>query len=437
MKTRFVSVAAMPGAVLLAAMVLSAGPLASHSARAAPLPEATPESVGLSSARLARIADTLKADIDRGRLPGAVVAVARRGKLAYFQAFGFRDKAAGTAMTTDTIFSIASMTKPMTSIAIMSLYEQGRLFISDPVGKFLSPLAKMPVAVIRKGEGDTQVVETVPALRPVSLQDLLRHTSGITYGARGTTPVHKMYPPSSAGSSNTYTAAEFVEKLGGLPLLHQPGTVWDYSLSTDVLGLVVEAVSGQTLGEYLDGLLWKPLAMTDTGFLVPEAKRARYAKSLDKDPDSGRPLRVLDSTKPTKFQCGGGCAVSTAGDYIRFAQMLLAGGQLDGTRIVSRKTIEYMTADHLGPEIENTIARTDPSRQGYGFGLGFAVRRSTGIPGVIGSAGDYNWGGAYGTYFWIDPKEDMAVVFMAHAPGPIRLHYRKLMTTLVHQAIAD
>ena len=203
----------------------------------------------------------------------------------------------------------------------------------------------------------------------------------------------------------------------------------------DVLGLVVEKVSGQTLGQYLDQRLFKPLGMVDTGFLVPSAKAGRYARPLPVDPETHQPQVMMDATQPTKFECGGGCGVSTASDYVRFAQMLLNQGQLDGIHILGRKTVEQMTADHLAPEVVNNIAKVDATRIGYGFGLGVAVRKATGVSPLIGSTGDFSWGGAYGTNFWVDPKEELVVVFMAHAPGAIRVHYRQLLNSLVMQAI--
>ncbi len=400
-----------------------------------PLLRAAPGDVGLSAQALARIGEVLRADVDKGRIPGAVVAIARRGKLAYFEAFGFRDKAAGVAMTTDTIFSIASMTKPMTSVGALMLFEEGRLVLGDPIGKYLPPLADRQVAVLPEG-GATEI-KTVAATRQPTVQDLMRHTSGLVYGGRGTTAVHKLYPASSATSGSSMTGHEFIAKLGTLPLLHQPGMVWDYSLSVDVLGQVIESLNEQTLGQYLQEQLFKPLGMADTGFLIPAEKVSRYAKALPVDPDTGQPQTVLDSTKPLKFECGGGCASSTAGDYLRFAQMLLNKGALDGQRILGRKTVELMTSDHLAPEVQNNIAAVDASRVGYGFGLGVAVRKGPGVSPLEGSTGDYSWGGAYGTNFWVDPKEELVVVFMAHAPGPIRVHYRQALSALVGQAIAD
>ena len=394
-----------------------------------PLPIAVPEAVGLSSERLARIGRTVEADVAAGRLPGAVVAVVRHGRLAYYEAFGFRDKEAGIPMTKDTIFAIASMTKPMTSVAAMMLNEEGRLFLSDPVGVHLPPLARMSVAVQTKGPDGRDVTETEPARRPVTLQDLLRHTSGIPYGGATRTPAHKLYPVSSGFSGMYLTTTEFVEKLGGLALVRQPGAGWEYGLSVDVVGAVVEHVAGQSLGAFLRARLWQPLGMSDTSFTVPPEKRDRIAKPLPADPDTGRPPIILDVTRTMKMECGGGCAASTAGDYVRFVQMLLNRGTLDGRTILARKTVELMTADHLGTIPSGTLS------PGYGFGLGFAVRRSQGVATLTGSIGDYYWNGAYGTLFWIDPVEDVAVVFMAHTPGPLRLHYRRLLPTLVNQAL--
>jgi CubicO group peptidase (beta-lactamase class C family) len=214
--------------------------------------------------------------------------------------------------------------------------------------------------------------------------------------------------------------------------------VWDYSLSTDVLGLVIEAISGQSLSVFLSERIWQPLGMADTSFALADAKKARYARAFANDPLSGKPQTVLHAgTKPIKFDCGGACALGTAGDYIRFSQMLLNGGVLDGKRILGKKTVAYMTSNHLGPEIANNVALTDASREGYGFGLGFAVRLTPGVAGVSGSEGDYNWGGAYGTFFWNDPKEELTVVFMSQGPGPIRTYYRKFVNALVLQAIVE
>jgi CubicO group peptidase (beta-lactamase class C family) len=390
----------------------------------------------MSSERLARIGEALRADVEKGRLPGAVVAVARKGKLVYYQSFGYLDKDAGTKMHNDAIFSIASMTKPIVAVGALTLLERGQLQIDEPVGTYLPQLSKMQVAVLKSADGGAGF-DTVAAQRQVTIQDLMRHTSGIIYGGRGATPVHKLYPASSSSAGTGMTGKEFVDKLGSLPLLHQPGSTWDYGFGLDVLGVVIEKVSGQPLGQYLAAQVFKPLGMKDTAFAVPPEKAKRYAKALANDPDTGKPQFVLDLTKPLKFECGGGCAASTAGDYIRFAQMLLDGGKLEGKRVLSRKTVEYMLSNQLGPNTVNLIANADPTSADMGFGLGVAVRTTPGIVRKVGSVGEFSWNGAYGTSWWADPKESLAVVFMAQTPGPIRWHYRYVINALVEQAIVD
>jgi len=415
--------------------VLLSAVLVAVAASAADLPTATPEEVGLSSSRLARITETLRADVEAGRIPGAVVIVARKGRIAYAEAVGFRDKAAGSRMTMDSIFRIASMTKPMVSVATMMLYEDGRLFVSDPISKYIPALGKMQVGVERIDPmTGKSVLALGPADREMTIQDLLRHTSGLTYGNRGTTLIHQAYPTSSSAASREITSEEFIARLGKAPLLFQPGTKWEYSFSSDVLGRVVEVVSGKSLGVFLAERIFQPLAMSDTAFWVPAAKRERLAQPLATDPDTGKPVSVPDVTVAPKFECGGGCAVATASDYVRFAQMMLNRGSLDGTRLLGRKTVEYMTSDHLGTI---TGAGDYLPGPGYGFGLGFAVRRETGLANLTGTSGDYNWGGAYGTAFWVDPKEQLVVVSMTQAPGAIRVHYRQLLKSFVLQAISD
>jgi len=316
------------------------------------------------------------------------------------------------------------------------LSEQGRLFVDDAVAKYLPQFKAMKVAVLE--DGGATIKETVPAERAITIQDLMRHTSGLIYGGRGTTAVHKMYPAGSAVAAMTLTGDEFLEKLGSAPLLYQPATVWDYGFGLDVLGLLLEKETKQSLGAYLEAALWKPLGMVDTGFSIPPEKASRYAKALANDPDTGKPQKVdPDATKPVKFDCGGGCAVSTASDYLRFALMLMNHGRLGDTRILGRKTVEYMLADQLGPNIKNLIGRADPTRADYGFGLGLAVRRTEGVVRLMGSVGDFSWPGASGTNWWVDPREELAVVFLAHSPGPIRWHYRQAINALVYEAIED
>ncbi len=397
---------------------------------AQPLPRAAPESLGFSTERLNRIRTTMEADIARGQLPGAVVAVARRGQLAYYEAFGRLDGAGGGAapMPLDAIFPIASMTKPMTGVALMTLLEEGRLSIGDPISRFFPSLGDRRVAV------DGNPENTVPATRPITLTDLARHTSGITYGGRGTTALHRMYPASSGSSSTEFTPQRFIERLAGLPLLHQPGSTWDYSLSIDVLGLVVEQQTEQRLGEAMAARIFRPLRMPDTGFTVTDP--ARYATALPLDPGTRQPQGVRMGLTAPMFDCGGGCAVSTAGDYIRFAQMLLNGGVLDGQRILSRASVAEMTRDHMHAGIQNNITGTEGNMVNWGFGLTMAVRREGGSA-LLGNPGMFSWNGAYGTAMWVDPQAELAVVFMAATPGLLRQYYRRVINALVYGAMTD
>jgi|KBSSwiStaDraftv2_1062776.scaffolds.fasta_scaffold82090_3 CubicO group peptidase (beta-lactamase class C family) len=323
---------------LLPALLLVTGLV--HAAGNDPLPTAKPEDVGLSSARLDRLAQVLRADVDQGRMPGAVIAITRKGKLAYYESFGFIDKAAGTPMTKDAIFALASMTKPMTAVAALMLAERGELLLNDPIGNYLPALKDMKVAT---------PTGTEPARRPPTLQDMMRHTAGVTYGNQGTTELHKRYP--SGNVSDTMTGSQFLETLGKLPLHYQPGTMWDYSFGLEVTGLAVEAVTKQRLGDFLQARLFAPLGMVDSQFVVPAAKAARIAKPLPRDPESGVAPSFREPIKPWQFDCGGGCASGTALDYTRFALMLLNKGTLGGTRILSRETVEYMTADQLSADV--------------------------------------------------------------------------------------
>jgi CubicO group peptidase (beta-lactamase class C family) len=412
----------------LALLVAIATSLA-YPVRADQLPLAKPESVGLSSARLDRLAKVIRRDIDTGRMPGAVVAIARKGKLAYYEAFGYIDAAAKTPMPKDAIFSLASMTKPLAAVATLMLVEQGDLLLNDPVGNYLPALKDMKVATATGVE---------PARRQPTLQDMLRHTAGVSYGNRGDTPLHRRYVE-AVKSANTQSSAEFLQALSSLPLFYQPGTQWEYSYGLDVAGLAVEAVTKKRLGEFLQERLFTPLGMVDTGFVVPAAKAARIARPLAVDPDTGRPINFRVPVTPSHYDCGGGCAQATALDYLRFALMLLNTGTLDGTRVLSRKSVEYMTANQLGAVVD--VSRLHEfaveHMDGFGFGLGVAVRTQPGVAGVPGTPGEFLWSGATGTMFWVDPKEDMAVVFLSNTPGPVRRHYRELVKSLVVQAIAN
>ncbi len=390
------------------------------------LPSALPEEIGLSSARLDRLSHVMRDEVARGRVPGAVALIARRGKIGYFESFGQRDPVKDAPMTKDVIFRVYSMTKPIVTVAAMMLFEAGRFLLNDPVSKYLPELANPKVAVAR---GDQ--IELVPAARPVTIQDLLRHTSGLTYEFRGNGPVHKMYTAAKL-SSLEMTAAEHVTALGQLPLLHQPGTRWEYGRSTDVVGRLIEVLTGSTLSATLDQQILKPLGMVDTAFHAPPAQDQRLAEAHSRDPQTGTAVRLMDVRSPPRFESGGAGLVSTAADYARFLQMMQNGGTLDGVRLLSRKTVEFMTADHLG----SITGPSDMLPAGYGFGLGFAVRLHAGIAQVPGSVGQYFWGGLAGTTFWVDPAEQLFAILLIQAPGQ-REYYRMLFRDMVYAAFAD
>lgn len=398
----------------------------------------SPEEVGFVSTRLKRLSDRIEEGIKNNELPGAVVLIARNGRIVMFDAFGFRDKEAKAPMKTDTIFRIASMTKPITTAAAMILAEEGRLSLADPVSKYIPAFADTKVSVAKKNADGTVEMSLEPQFRPMTVQDLMRHTSGLTYGAAGSNPVKQSYIDMKVMAADQ-TNAQMVEKLSKLALLYQPGTHWEYSMSTDVLGRVIEVASGMTLDKFIEERITKPLKMGDTAFEAAPDKKDRGAKPQKEGPKNEMPA-IPDITLKTTWKSGGGGMVSTAADYARFLQMFANGGQLDGARIISRKTIDLMTADHLPPDIVMgddmwRFEALEPSkRMGQGFGLGFAVRNDQGRNPLPGSPNDYYWGGAYGTYFWHDPRERMYVVFMMQSQTA-RLPYRYLMRDLVYQAL--
>jgi CubicO group peptidase (beta-lactamase class C family) len=338
-------------------------------------------------------------------------------------------------MPKDAIFRLYSMTKPFTSVAAMMLMEEGRFLLTEPVSKFLPPLASREVNTPQFDPvtGKASYV-VVPAEREMTIQDLLRHTSGIVYGTAANARIKELYEKGGVRWSGV-TPEEQIERLGKVPLAHHPGTTWEYSLSTDVLGRVIEKVSGTTLGRFLDERLFGALKMADTSFVVPPDKVGRIAQPLAVEPSTGQPIKLHDVTIPPKNDAGGAGSAGTAGDYARFAQMLLNGGQLDGVRLLSPTTVAHMTSDHLGTM---KIVPRGGVGTGYGFGLGFAVRTAPGIAGVSGSVGEYRWGGAAGTAFWVDPKEDMISVLMTQgAPGPARGYTSALFRQMVRQAIVE
>jgi CubicO group peptidase (beta-lactamase class C family) len=409
------------------------GPLTAQAAD--PLPRAKPEEVGMSSERLALVGRAINREVEAGQLAGGVLAVSRRGKIVYFEAFGYRDKAARTPMTTDAIFSVASMTKPMVAVAALQLYEQGKLLMDEPLSKYFPKFADMQVAVLDASK--KSIIEKVPAARKITIQDLFRHTSGLSYGNSGTTVVHKMYPVSSGTASQTLSGGEFLDRLSSLPLVYQPGTVWEYGFGLDVLGLVIESISEQPLGQYMQDNVWKPLGMSDTSFVVPADQASRYAHPLPNDPVTGQPQAVPMRLQKPKFECGGGCAASTAGDYLRFATMLVNKGQIGSIRILGRKTVEYMLSNQLGPDVKSQLRNGGSIHADYGFGLGLAVRVTSGIASTTGSVGDFSWPGAFGTYWWGDPREELAVVWMTQMPGSARGKYQRMIRAMVNEAITD
>ena len=401
-------------------------------AQAQSLPSAKPEQVGLSSERLNKITATIKADVDKGVIPGAVVLVARHGKAALFEAVGVRNPETKAPMTKDSIFRIYSMSKPITSVAAMTLFEEGKFTLAEPVSKYIPQLGGLKVGVEKPDAGGKPTLELVPAQRDMTIHDLFRHTSGLTYGFFGTSLVKKMYVETKVW--NDYPSnAELVARLAKLPLAYQPGTTWDYSHSTDVLGRVVEVISRQSLYQFEKERLLDPLGMKDTSFYVTDkGKQERIVEPFPNDRSIGIDAEFNDPRVAQAWESGGGGMVGTVMDYARFAQMLLNGGTLDGKRILGPKTVTYMTSDHLGTSI-NPGPLYLPGA-GFGFGLGFAVRKDAGVSPFAGTVGELNWGGAGGTYFWVDPKEDMFVVFMMQSPKQ-RVPYRYLLKEMVYAAV--
>lgn len=416
---------------------------------AGPLPVAAPEEVGLSSERLDRISALMQKHVDAGQTAGELGMIARNGKVAYFETRGFQDREAGTPMKKDTIFRIYSMSKPITSVGLMMLYEEGRFLLQEPVSKYIPELGGLRVAATEgeiktaatdgsdvemdlgssQGAGEDGI-QTVPAQRDMTIQDLLRHTAGLTYGFFGNTKVDQAYRKASILSN--HNLEDMIEKLGEIPLLFQPGTRWHYSVAVDVQGRLIEVLSGQPFDRFLEERIFSPLGMKDTGFYVPKAKAERLSQVYRPDRKGGlNPIPWDDSSEylnPPTFFSGGGGLVSTAEDYMRFCLMHLNGGELDGVRILGRKTVELMRTNHLGD--------VTMGGGGTGFGLGFAVALDQGRIGAQGSVGSYSWGGAAGTSFWIDPAENMAGVYMVQIMGggiPGRSYFKNL----AYQAIVD
>ncbi len=400
----------------------------------------SPEEVGFSSVRLKRLSDRINEGVKSGEIPGAVVLIARSGRIVMFDAFGYRDKEAKAPMRTDTIFRIASMTKPITSVAAMTLVEEGKMSLAEPVAKYIPAFGETKVSVKKTNPDGTVEMGLEPQRRPMTILDLMRHTSGLTYGALGSNVVKQSYLDMKVMTPDQ-TNAEMVDKLSKLALLYQPGTHWEYSMSTDVLGRVIEVVSGMPLDKFIEERIAKPLKLGDTAFDVSAEKKDRGAHPQKEGPKNEMPP-IPDVTARTTWKSGGAGLVSTAADYARFLQMFANGGELDGVRVISRKTIDVMTANNLPPDIKMgedmwRMGPLEPSeRVGQGFGLGFAVRNDQGRNPLPGSPYDYHWGGVWGTYFWHDPREHMYVVFMMQAPS-VAQQYQYLLRDLVYQALVN
>ncbi len=418
------AVATVTGSILFMAGVV-------HAATVPPLPLAEPQSQGISAEGIKRIDAFFADEIAGDRMPGAVLAVAKNGKLVMYKSYGYLNKAANEPMPLNAIFNLASMTKVMTAVGALTFYEEGKLPLNAPLSNWYPQFKEMKLGVV----GEDGKLTAVAAKRPITVQDLMRHTNGLTYGARGNTPVHKLFPPASATAALTYSGPEFMDKLATIPLLYEPGTVWDYGFGIDVVGLVQEKIANKPLGAVLQERVWSKVGMPDTTFQVADKNRARLAQPLPIDPITGKPQKINILNDKVKFDCGGSCAFSTAADYIRFGQMMLNGGALGGKRVLGPQTIALMTSNHLNKDIRNDVAGTEPGRVGYGFGLGVAVRMEKGLSAINGNVGDYTWNGANGTIFWVDPKENMVVVMMAAAPGEIRKIHREKVNALVYGAI--
>jgi CubicO group peptidase (beta-lactamase class C family) len=388
------------------------------------LPTAEPDEIGLSRPGLKRLTAVMEREIAARRAPGLSMLIARDGKVGFATTLGALGPD-GPAMPLDAIFRIYSMTKPIVSLAAMMLVEEGRMLITDPLSEYIPAFADSKVGV-ENGEK----LDLVPLKRPITIQDLMRHTSGLTYGFTGESKVQRLVAAAGIGSQGK-TVAEHAEALAALPLMHQPGEVWEYSFSTDVLGRVVEVVEGGKLGDVLRTRIFEPLGMDDTAFFIPPAKLARQAKPMSPQVYANLGVDPKPTTEPPRFESGGSGLMSTIGDYARFCAMLSRGGELDGQRILAPRTLRFMASDHLGPGVDRGNAVLAP---GHGFGLGFGVRLQTGLAPTPGSVGDYYWGGWAGTTFRISPQDSYFVIFMTQAPD-YRDHFFQRFANLYNAAI--
>lgn len=396
------------------------------------IPIGTLAETGFSAEGLKRIDAFFASEIQKKRVPGSVVGIVRDGKLVYLKAHGARNPETQAPMEVDSIFALASMTKPMVSVGTLTLTQQAKLPLFSKVSDYYPAVGGMKVG-IKKADGSTEY-ENVK--NPMTVQDLMRHTSGLTYGGRPDTssPAARLYPSGGQAMKMNGTA-EFMDNLSKLPLVYQPGTIFEYSLSHEVLGAVIEKVSGKSLDTYLRESIWNPLRMSDTGFHVPDNKLSRQAHPFKLNPLNKSPQVIEPLGKGVSFECGGGCSLGTVPDYLKFGQMLVNGGEFNGQRILSPAMVKLMTSDQLNKKIINNVANVEPHREGYGFGLGVAVRTEPGLAAVPGNVGEYSWNGAYGTGFFADPQAKLVVVFGTAAPGDLRKYYREQVQDLVYGAM--
>jgi CubicO group peptidase (beta-lactamase class C family) len=388
----------------------------------------------LSPEGLAKVSDYIRNEVATGKLPGAILLLQQHGKPVYYENFGVRDVATEISMSADTIFRLYSMSKPITSVMAMMLVEEGKLALDDPVSKYIPAFAGMKVGVEKKAEDGKVSLELEPLNRPVTIKDLMRHTAGLPYGYYGGSPVNKLYADAGLFDNKALTNAELVAKITALPLAEQPGTSWDYGHSTDVLGRIVEVISGKSLFQFEKERLLDPLGMTDTAYYVADpAKWPRIAEPMPQDRAISPMTQVRDPRKPLRWESGGGGLVGTVGDYARFSQMLLNGGTFEGRRYLKPETIVLMASDHIGPETK--IARDQNYYPGgsSGFGLGFAVRTSV-PPATSWPLGEYRWDGVGGTFFFIDPEDDLFGIFMVQTPSQ-RGRIQLALKTLIYQAM--
>ena len=411
------------------------------------LPLVAPEQVGLSATRLDRVRKWMHRWVDTGRLAGMVTVVMRRGELAFAETVGKADIERNRPMRPDTIFRFYSMTKPLTSTAIMMLYEEGHFQLDDPISRFIPAFANPRVYA----GGSRGKIDSVPAEREITFRDLLTHTSGLTYGFMESNPVDALYRSKTSGvdfQTADTSLKDLVERLGTFPLIAQPGKAWNYSVATDVLGYLVEVISGQPFQDYLKQKVLAPLGMVDTDFHVPADKHGRFAANYQAGASSsngGGKLELIDDPgksrylAPRRVNSGGGGLVSTAADYLRFCKMMLNKGEIDGVRLLGRKTVELMTMNHLkGDMADMGMPRfSESTYYGVGFGLGFSVMIDPAKAHILGTPGEYAWGGAASTAFWCDPKEDMAVILLTQLMPSSTYPIRRELRVLSYQAIVD